>query len=166
MNNFTPAPKQRGAVLIVALIMLLLLTIIGLSSMRDTSLQENMAGNMRDSNLALQASEAALRQGEEEVVSRFMAGTLSEFQPKVEDAPVVSYNDFHKDSPAPGEEPTYKVVLLANIRTSTEAGAPIEDEGALVRIESDGYGINTHTKNNIEKPSSHVQLRSTFLVEQ
>lgn len=163
MNNFTPVPNQRGAVLIVALIMLLLLTIIGLSSMRGTSLQENMAGNMRDSNLALQASEAALRLGEDEVVTRFMAGTLSEFQPKVEDAPEVSYNDFHKDLPSSSTEPKYKVVLLANIRTSTEAGAPIEDEGALVRVESDGYGINTNSSNN---PSSRVQLRSTFLVEQ
>lgn len=56
--------NQRGAVLIVGLIMLLLLTIIGLASIRGSELQERMAGNMRDHNQAFQASEAALRYGE------------------------------------------------------------------------------------------------------
>ncbi|HSC67492.1 MAG TPA: PilX N-terminal domain-containing pilus assembly protein [Cellvibrio sp.] len=55
---------QRGAVLIVGLVMLLLLTIIGLASIRGSELQEQMAGNMRDHNQAFQASEAALRYGE------------------------------------------------------------------------------------------------------
>ncbi|PKM43217.1 MAG: pilus assembly protein PilX [Gammaproteobacteria bacterium HGW-Gammaproteobacteria-1] len=55
---------QRGAVLIVALIFLLLLTLIGTAAMRTTTLQERMAGNTRDLNLSFQAAEAALRAGE------------------------------------------------------------------------------------------------------
>jgi len=156
MNNFHTVSRERGAVLIVALVMLLLLTVIGLSSMRGTSLQENMAGNMRDSNLALQASEAALRKGEEEVTKRFVAGTLGTLETS-------NLADSYDDFPDSSKDPEYKVVLLAKIRTSTEAGAPIEDEGALVRVESDGYGANI---SNDDKPSSHIQLRSTFLVEQ
>jgi Tfp pilus assembly protein PilX len=54
---------QRGAALIVGLIMLLLLTLIGVAGMRDTLLQEKMAGNMRDREIALQAAESALRAG-------------------------------------------------------------------------------------------------------
>lgn len=156
MNNFPAASREKGAVLIVALVMLLLLTIIGLSSMRGTSLQENMAGNMRDSNLALQASEAALRKGEEEVTKGFIAGTLGDLETS-------NLTDSYDDFPGVSKDPEYKVVLLAKIRTSTEAGAPIEDEGALVRVESDGYGANIGNDN---EPSSHIQLRSTFLVEQ
>lgn len=57
--------RQRGAVLIVGLIMLLLLTIIGMASIRGSGLQEQMAGNLRDKNLAFQAAEASLRAGEE-----------------------------------------------------------------------------------------------------
>ncbi len=156
MNKFPAASQQRGAVLIVALIMLLLLTIIGLSSMRGTSLQENMAGNMRDSNMALQASEAALRKGEEQVAEYFTAGTLN----ILETANVTgSYDDF----PGASKDPEYNIILLAKIRTSTEAGAPIDDEGALVRVESDGYGASVNADN---RPSSHIKLRSTFLVEQ
>jgi type IV pilus assembly protein PilX len=55
---------QRGAALIVGLIMLLLLTLIGVAGMRDTLLQEKMAGNMRDREIALQAAESALRAAE------------------------------------------------------------------------------------------------------
>jgi type IV pilus assembly protein PilX len=55
---------QSGAVLIVSLIMLLLLTLIGTTSMQSTSLEEKMAGNIRDENLAFQAAETALRTGE------------------------------------------------------------------------------------------------------
>ncbi|WP_445366350.1 pilus assembly PilX family protein [Methylomonas sp. BW4-1] len=56
--------KQTGAVLVVALIMLMLLTIIGVTGTNVTSLEEKMAGNMRDRNLAFQAAESALQGGE------------------------------------------------------------------------------------------------------
>lgn len=61
--NFAPY-KQRGATLIVALILLLILTMVGVAGMQDTTLQEKMVGNMRDRNLAFQAAEASLRAGE------------------------------------------------------------------------------------------------------
>lgn len=71
MTTDTPGPglphtlyKQGGAALIISLIFLLLMTLIGVTSMQSTTLQERMAGNTRDRNLALQAAEAALRQGE------------------------------------------------------------------------------------------------------
>lgn len=147
---------QQGAVLIVALIMLLLLTIIGISSIRGTSLQENMAGNMRDSNLALQASEAALRKGEQRVTEKFLAGTLNTLEAQPEAG---SYADF----PGTADDPTYTITLLAKIQTGTEAGVPIDDEGALVRVESSGFGLNTSADNS---PSAESELRSTFLVEQ
>ncbi len=56
--------QERGTVLIVALIMLLLLTMLGVSAMRGTTMEERMAGNMRDQSVAFQAAEAALREGE------------------------------------------------------------------------------------------------------
>ena len=55
---------QTGAVLVVALIMLLALTLIGVSGLSSTTMEERMAGNMRDINTAFQAAEAALREGE------------------------------------------------------------------------------------------------------
>jgi type IV pilus assembly protein PilX len=65
MNILPMYKRQLGAVLIVGLVMMLLLTVIGLAAIRGTDLQERMAGNMRDRNLAFQAAEGALRSGEE-----------------------------------------------------------------------------------------------------
>lgn len=56
--------KQQGAVLIISLIMLVLLTLIGMGAMRSTTMEERMAGNMRDKQVAFYAAEAALREGE------------------------------------------------------------------------------------------------------
>lgn len=56
--------RQRGVVLAVSLIMLLVITLLGVTAMQSTLLQERMAGNVREVNLAFQAAEAALRDGE------------------------------------------------------------------------------------------------------
>lgn len=45
--------------------MLLVLTVLGVTSAQTTTLQERMAGNMRDREVAFQAAEAALRDAEE-----------------------------------------------------------------------------------------------------
>ena len=56
--------SQSGAVLIVSLIILLVMTVLGVTAMQSTVLEERMAGNFRDRHLAFQAAEAALRNGE------------------------------------------------------------------------------------------------------
>ncbi|WP_444920980.1 PilX N-terminal domain-containing pilus assembly protein [Microbulbifer sp. CnH-101-G] len=60
--------QQKGATLLVGLIILLLMTFIGLAAMRGSGMQELMAGNMRDRQLAFQAAEAALRVAEQKVM--------------------------------------------------------------------------------------------------
>lgn len=56
--------RQQGAVLVVGLIILVVLTLLSVQVMRTNVVQERMAGNMRERNVALQAAEAALRVGE------------------------------------------------------------------------------------------------------
>ena len=56
--------RQRGAILIISLLLLVVLTVLGITTMRTSGLQERMAGNTRDLNLALQGAEAGLRDGE------------------------------------------------------------------------------------------------------
>jgi type IV pilus assembly protein PilX len=58
------ARRQQGAVLIVALVLLLVLTVLGTAGLQDTTLEERMSGNFRDHSNAMQAAEAALRAGE------------------------------------------------------------------------------------------------------
>ncbi|MFK5947321.1 MAG: PilX N-terminal domain-containing pilus assembly protein, partial [Methylococcales bacterium] len=57
-DRVTPLNKQTGVVLVVSLIMLLLLTLIGITGTQVTSLEEKMAGNARDQNIAFQAAES------------------------------------------------------------------------------------------------------------
>ncbi|MDE2088438.1 MAG: pilus assembly protein [Gammaproteobacteria bacterium] len=66
--------RQHGSVLIIGLLLLLVLTLLGLSSMGTTILQEKMANNMRDQNLAFQAAEAALQNGEQYVAGNAPVG--------------------------------------------------------------------------------------------
>jgi len=60
---------QRGAALFMSLIILLVMTILGVTSMKNTVLEERMAGGLRDRSLAFQAAEAALRDGEKFLTS-------------------------------------------------------------------------------------------------
>ncbi len=62
--------KQHGVVLITGLIFLLVLTIIGISSMGNTALSERMTQNFRDASTAFQAAEAALGDGESWVATQ------------------------------------------------------------------------------------------------
>jgi type IV pilus assembly protein PilX len=56
--------NQKGAVLFVGLMMLLVMSLIAVTSMQSSALEERMAGNSRDTLVALQAAEAALGAGE------------------------------------------------------------------------------------------------------
>jgi type IV pilus assembly protein PilX len=56
--------KQHGAILVTSMLLLLVLTVLGVTMMKMTGMQERMAGNTRDISIALQGAEAALREGE------------------------------------------------------------------------------------------------------
>ena len=59
---------QRGAALVISLILLVVMTLVGLASIRSTQLQESMSGNMVDRSLAFQRAESALRAAEQALI--------------------------------------------------------------------------------------------------
>lgn len=61
--------SQRGASLVVALMFLIVLTILGLVTVRSSTVQERMAGNDRDRAVAFEAAEAALRDAEQDILA-------------------------------------------------------------------------------------------------
>lgn len=67
-NKINLVNKQSGVVLVVGMIMLLLLTLIGLTGTHATSLEEKMAGNAQDQVIAFQAAEATLLEAEKFVL--------------------------------------------------------------------------------------------------
>lgn len=52
--------KQSGVVLVMALVMLAVLTLIGVSSMSSSTLEMKVAGNMQQHNVAFQAAQSRL----------------------------------------------------------------------------------------------------------
>lgn len=74
---------QQGAALVVSLIMLLLMTLVGVTAMQVTMMQEKMVANSRDINTAFQAAETALKRGElyARIIYSYVtaAGTYAEF---------------------------------------------------------------------------------------
>jgi len=68
MSAHYPRPvRQQGVALIVALIFLAVLAILGVAIARNSSMEERMAGNTRDRDLAFQAAESALRDAEDDL---------------------------------------------------------------------------------------------------
>jgi type IV pilus assembly protein PilX len=65
--------QQRGAVLVVSLLLLLVITVLALGASQTTRLQERMSAGMRDRDLAFESSEAGLRYGERIVDSLVVA---------------------------------------------------------------------------------------------
>lgn len=80
LNSRSPH-AQSGAVLIISLILLMLLTMIGVSASQNSGMEEKMAGNSRDKNLAFQASESALDTAEQALFAAKTAGALPTFSP-------------------------------------------------------------------------------------
>jgi len=54
---------QRGVALVVALLLLIVITLVGLAAVRGTIMQQKMSSNLFDRQLAFQSAEAALRAG-------------------------------------------------------------------------------------------------------
>lgn len=133
--------KQRGAALLVALVMLLVVTIVALSSMQSSLLQERMSANVRDHQLAFQAAEAALRLGE---LAR--AG-----DPGFIGLPVGQVPPPRVETPPPAFWGSASVVTVAGVarapRFVTEEMAFDSDgETAMIRVTAIGFGAREETQ--------------------
>lgn len=64
-NPYPTLARHRGATLLVAMVILLLMSAAALTALKAVKTEERMAGNLQDSYLAFQAAEAALREAED-----------------------------------------------------------------------------------------------------
>lgn len=135
--------RQRGAVLIVALIMLLLISIIGTVAMRSATMEERMAGNQRERHLSFQAAEAALRVGEQTAVAEYPNITTNNGNLTV----AVGTQNINA---------TYQIEELATYEVYLEAGAPVDTSGMVVRVTASSTG---------RSGVADVRLESTYRIE-
>jgi hypothetical protein len=65
--------RSQGAILFVSLIMLLLLTLLGITAMQVTMLQERMSGNFRAQQVAFERAEGRMSEGRDNVTNPLYA---------------------------------------------------------------------------------------------
>ncbi|KAF1720768.1 pilus assembly PilX family protein [Pseudoxanthomonas wuyuanensis] len=79
ISSRLPAGSQRGASLVIVLILLLVMTLLGLAVLRSTLLEERMSANLFDRSLSFQAAESALRDAEAQIKAASLAGNIIGF---------------------------------------------------------------------------------------
>lgn len=129
--------KQDGSALIICMIFLLLLTILGVSSMQSATMQEKMVGNAVEENRAFQAAEGALRAGEANV----QASSASIDNESVATLPNV------------GEAPSGWQTIEIDGRNAYYHQQKIGYANSVFRITAIGYGIDGNAR---------VVLQSTY----
>lgn len=69
--------SQGGWTLVISLVFLFILSMLGITAMQGANLEERMAGNQRERNVAFEAAEAALRDAEQDIqLSGRISGSL------------------------------------------------------------------------------------------
>jgi type IV pilus assembly protein PilX len=81
--------RQQGAILIVSMLLLLVMTLIGITAISTTTLEEKMAGNNRQRQLAFQAASSALRDAETWLITNIT--NVTQFETTFNGTPVELY---------------------------------------------------------------------------
>ena len=127
----TSHDRQRGSTLVISLMILIVMTLIGVTGIASSTLEEKMAGNTRDQALAFQAAEAALRDGEQywtDIVSLAAAfnGANAGLYPADERPDVLDEDTWDNSRAYSGaidgvkQQPRYIIELLGQIQTDTD----------------------------------------------
>ncbi|MDN3639511.1 pilus assembly protein [Simiduia curdlanivorans] len=141
--------NESGVVMVIGLVLLLLMTILGLAAVRGSGMQELMAGNYRDRQLAFQAAEAGLRQAEDQlsgqVLPAFDGSTAGYVQAFNDGARAQYWNTYNWATGSP--TPT---TSMANI--SAQPRFAVEEVGVVEASESGGaidYASTLNSELNI-----------------
>lgn len=152
-SRIRPLQRSRGAVLVVALILLLVLTLIGVTAARMQTAQEGMARNEDNHQLALQAAEAALREGEGIIALHSDADFLTDnnglfdLTQELEATTPASVADTINWSSPGTQAMQYDGAPLAGVPQPAQAPQIVIEHlppvaGAGVQLNSPSYGVN------------------------
>lgn len=173
MNKLPTNYKQEGAALVVCLIILVLVTLMGLTTMKTSVLQEKISGGNSDKALALQAGEMALRAVEQRI--RYSETSVSDFSdactaglclPPLDGKSMAETVDwdgnnvlaFGKGTQAAlvtgvAEQPRYIIELLPQMMALPGNSFGMKSTATPYRITVLAYG---------RQPNTRVMLQSTF----
>lgn len=164
MSRQSMPQQQRGAVLGVVLILLLVMTVLGLASMRSTLLQERMSASLRDRSLSFQAAEAALRQGELLAASRPMPPNVVDCRTTTCDPLPSDWTVAHTATTplADTAAPQYIVELMAdNVPNSSGCTTTVDISEAACTVLERRYRITARSQ---AADRANVVLQSVYAV--
>lgn len=162
-NARVAAPRRtRGAALIVSLIMLVVMSLLGVTSMSTSRLEERMAGNARDRSYAFEAAETALIDGENYIGNdevKSFDGSTTGLHPKPDSGHQLyqesdwAWDDDHTrlydkatSNPLPrvSEQPRYYVEFLGEESSQNSLVVGFEAKGGVkfYRITARGVGAS------------------------
>ena len=163
ISGYTERHRETGSVLVVGIVILMVLTLLAVVAMRVTTLEERMAGGLRDRDLAFQAAEAALREGEELLTLAALPafdGTDGYFQPDrtlwSRNNPVWSSGsrEYSGNIDGVASQPRYIIEELPPVLEPTRSFVPgPRPESGIFRITARGVG---------GRDSSVIILQTTF----
>ena len=153
---------QRGVVLYVSLLLLLAFTLVGLAVTRNITFDQRMAATQRDNDLAFQAAEAALRDGESTLETSSATGVDddsiygstdsitwetadwagAEKDPALRTLPYKGVLD-----PAPARMPRFYLVRTAQTGVSLDQSMTADAPSSSVRVYriiAKGWGLNAN----------------------
>lgn len=158
--------EQQGAVLISGLGLLLVISLLGMTAMSTATMEEYMARNLRDHNLAFEAAEAALRAGERDVRNALVAGPgslpLGEpgFHEAAEDVWLyVRGVENARTLPVDHVSSDARYVVEELIVPTPPGESLTRGPHFLYRITGAGFGAGT---NDLGEPQSRVTLQSIY----
>ncbi len=169
----TLPPRQQGAALLLCLIILVLVTLMGLTTMRTAIVQEKMSGANADRALAFEAAEMALRDAENHVRDHLTSESAfaDECAAGLCKAPLdgtSAADDIDWDGNAAStygqdtgavaiggveKQPKYIIELLFDMQPPPGNSAKMKATGTPYRITALGYGKQKKTR---------VLLQSTY----
>lgn len=128
----SPAP-QAGVALFISLVLLLVLTIIGVSAVQTTSLEVRMTRNEHDVLLAFQAAESALRDAEQ-VLQNITSTVVFDGSGGLYDLPMLGEPEVWRDASVWG--PGGSVAATPVAGTAERARYIVEYLGPVLREEN------------------------------
>ncbi len=170
MRRYTFQPRlsspahQRGAVLYVALVMLILLALIGIVGMQVSGLQEKMSANYRNTNIAFQNAEAQVRNAEcfiESQVNRTAPGTCT--GTIVEKNCEIDFDATDWASERAMDDPVEDSMMIRSI-SKCVAGEPGLDMGKVPENEAPNpiYQLSAYATDFQNNPSADAAVDTIF----
>jgi len=132
--------NQRGAALAVGLVLLLAMTIIGISALNTTSLEERMAGNTQEMNRAFQIAETGLSTAFDNPESFDLVQTQSAIVTSGTMHSTVSFDTTFNQFTKPQRGSNYSAINFSSAHFETESTG-MTDAGATVNLSQGAYQI-------------------------